>query len=64
MNALARYGPSTAPVGGHILAHASQTRLSLRKGKGEQRVCKIFDSPSLPEGEATFAISGGGIVDE
>jgi meiotic recombination protein DMC1 len=23
------------PIGGHILAHASQTRMFLRKGKGE-----------------------------
>jgi meiotic recombination protein DMC1 len=42
------------PVGGHILAHASTTRLFLRKGKGEQRVVKIFDSPSIPESEAIF----------
>ena len=28
------------PIGGNILAHASTTRLYLRKGKGEQRVCK------------------------
>jgi meiotic recombination protein DMC1 len=40
------------PVGGHVLAHASTTRLYLRKGRGEQRVCKIYDSPCLPEAEA------------
>jgi DNA repair protein RAD51 len=51
------------PIGGNIIAHASQTRLSLRKGRGENRICKIFDSPSLPEGEATFAICEGGICD-
>ena len=51
------------PIGGHILAHASTTRLYLRKGRAEQRVCKIFDSPSLPESEATFSISPGGIDD-
>lgn len=42
------------PVGGHILAHASTTRLFLRKGKGEQRICKIFDSPSIGESECIF----------
>lgn len=31
------------PIGGHVLAHASTTRLSLRKGRGETRVCKIYD---------------------
>lgn len=33
------------PVGGHILAHASATRILLRKGRGEERVAKIQDSP-------------------
>jgi len=33
------------PAGGHILAHASTTRLLLRKGRGEERVAKIVDSP-------------------
>ncbi|OHT06668.1 DNA repair protein RAD51 A [Tritrichomonas foetus] len=51
------------PIGGNIMAHASQTRLYLRKGRGDQRICKIYDSPSLPEAEATFAISNGGIID-
>jgi RecA/RadA recombinase len=36
------------PVGGHILAHASTTRLLLRKGRGEERVAKIVDSPGNP----------------
>ncbi|KAL0690306.1 hypothetical protein Bca4012_089984 [Brassica carinata] len=40
------------PAGGHVLAHAVTIRLSFRKGKGEQRVCKVFDAPNLPEGEA------------
>ena len=34
------------------VAHASTTRLFLRKGRGEQRICKIYDSPCLPENEA------------
>ena len=35
------------PIGGHVLAHASTVRLSLRKGKGEQRVVKVIDHPSM-----------------
>lgn len=87
-------------MGGHVLAHASTTRVMLKKGKGEQRIAKvrppyhprsllmlplpasltlflsshtcdsssslsaqIFDSPLMPEDEATFAIAKGGIVD-
>ncbi|KAL3422593.1 DNA repair protein rad51 [Phlyctema vagabunda] len=51
------------PVGGHILAHASTTRLLLRKGRGEERVAKIVDSPDCPEREATYIITAGGIND-
>lgn len=40
---------STKPIGGNIIAHASTTRLRLRKGRGENRICTIFDSPTLPE---------------
>uniref|UniRef100_A0A7S4D0E9 DNA repair protein RAD51 homolog n=1 Tax=Eutreptiella gymnastica TaxID=73025 RepID=A0A7S4D0E9_9EUGL len=51
------------PIGGHIMAHASTTRLSLRKGRNEQRICKIYDSPCLPESEAVFGIYADGVGD-
>lgn len=51
------------PIGGNIMAHASTTRLYLRKGRGETRICKIYDSPCLPEAEAMFAITPQGISD-
>ncbi|KAF6251899.1 Rad51-like protein [Scenedesmus sp. NREL 46B-D3] len=51
------------PVGGHVMAHASTQRLYLRKGKGEQRVAKVVDSPCLAEGEASFALSDDGVVE-
>lgn len=38
-------------------------RLYLRKGRGETRICKIYDSPCLPEAEAMFAILPDGIGD-
>ena len=41
-------------VGGHVLAHASTVRLSVRKGKAEQRLMKVVDAPNLPG-----AIRGG-----
>ena len=50
----AMFGPQLAPIGGNIIAHASTTRLFLKKGRGETRICKIYDSPLLPESEATF----------
>ncbi|ESZ90116.1 meiotic recombination protein dmc1 [Sclerotinia borealis F-4128] len=51
------------PAGGHILAHASTTRILLRKGRGEERVAKVVDSPDCPEREATYIITTGGIND-
>jgi len=51
------------PIGGNIMAHASTTRLYFRKGRGEQRICKIYDSPCLPESETIFAINADGIGD-
>ncbi|KAK6913993.1 DNA recombination and repair protein Rad51-like, C-terminal, partial [Dillenia turbinata] len=66
------------PAGGHVLAHAATIRLMFRKGKGEQRVCKVFDAPNLPEAEAisfirfiiysmilehVFQITPGGVAD-
>ena len=51
------------PIGGHIIAHASTTRLNFRKGKGNIRVCKVYDSPCLPENEAQFMILETGIND-
>ena len=56
-------GNDKKPIGGHIMAHACQTRLYLRKGLKENRICKIYDSPSLPESEATFSITNEGIDD-
>ncbi|KAI5954480.1 hypothetical protein KGF54_002255 [Candida jiufengensis] len=51
------------PVGGHVLAHASATRILLRKGRGEERVGKLMDSPNMPEKECVYVISEGGIKD-
>ena len=54
---------STKPIGGNIIAHASTTRLRLRKGRGENRICQVYDSPSLPEADATFALGPAGVCD-
>jgi len=54
---------STKPIGGNIIAHASTTRLRLRKGRGENRICTVYDSPTLPEADAQFAIGPNGICD-
>lgn len=30
------------PIGGHILAHASTTRIMLKKGRAETRIAKVW----------------------
>ncbi|KAH8997629.1 hypothetical protein EDB92DRAFT_1440534 [Lactarius akahatsu] len=51
------------PIGGNIMAHASTTRLQFKKGRANTRICRIYDSPCLPESETTFAILQSGIGD-
>jgi len=54
-------GDTKKPIGGNIMAHASTTRLYLKKGRGNNRICKIYDSPCLPETEGMFCITEAGI---
>ncbi|CAD7922336.1 unnamed protein product [Amoebophrya sp. A25] len=57
----ATFSAMPKPIGGHVLAHASTVRLFFRKGKGDERIVKIIDSPNLPEAECTVQIFSGGI---
>ena len=50
-------------VGGHVLAHLVDTRVSIRKGKGEQRVAQVLQHAFKGEAEATLQITPGGIDD-
>ena len=45
----------------NIIAHASTTRLHALE-RADARVCKVIDSPTLPEGEAS-SVQGAGIGD-
>ncbi|KAE9601562.1 putative ATP diphosphatase [Lupinus albus] len=56
-------GPQVKPIGGNIMAHATTTRLALRKGRGEERICKVISSPCLAEAEARFQICAEGVAD-
>ena len=56
------FGPAYKAIGGHVLAHASTVRLSVRKGKAEQRVLKVVQAPALPEAEASYCITDAGVV--
>jgi len=58
------FGDSVHPVGGHIVAHTSHTRIYLRKSaRGPVRIARLVSSPYLPEGERIFKITGNGIED-
>ncbi len=57
------FGDPTTAIGGNIVAHNSQTRVYLRKGKKGSRVAKLIDSPYLPDGEAIFMVTEEGLKD-
>jgi DNA repair protein RadA len=58
------FGNAIHPVGGHIVAHTSHTRVFLRKSaRGTVRIARLVSSPYLPEGEGVFMITEGGIKD-
>jgi len=58
------FGDAIHPVGGHIVAHTSHTRVFLRKSaRGPVRIARLVSSPYLPEGEGIFKISERGIED-
>eukprot|EP01084_Bolivina_argentea_P014002 26195_1 len=57
------FGPNTKPIGGNIIAHASTTRISLRKGCLNTRISKIIKSPHLAVEESIFQITKAGITD-
>ena len=58
------FGDAIHPVGGHIVAHTSHTRVFLRKSaQGPVRIARLVSSPYLPEGEGIFRVSERGIED-
>jgi DNA repair protein RadA len=58
------FGDAVHPVGGHIVAHTSHTRLFLRKSsRGPTRIARLVSSPYLPEGERVFKVTENGVED-
>jgi len=58
------FGDAIHPVGGHIVAHTSHTRVFLRKSaRGPVRIARLVSSPYLAEGEGVFRVSERGIED-
>jgi DNA repair protein RadA len=58
------FGNIVNPVGGHIVAHTSHTRVFIRKApSGSVRIARLVSSPYLPEGERVFKITENGVED-
>ncbi len=57
------FGDPTRPIGGHIVGHTATFRIYMRKSKGSKRICRLVDSPSLPDGEAVIMLCEEGIRD-
>jgi DNA repair protein RadA len=58
------FGDPTTAIGGNIVGHASTYRIYLRRGKQGSRVAKLIDSPNLPDNEAQFFVTEGGVKDD
>ena len=58
------FGDAVHPIGGHIVAHTSHTRIYLRKSsRGPTRIARLVSSPYLPEGERVFKVTENGVED-
>ncbi len=57
------FGDPTKAIGGNIVGHACTYRMYLRRGKKDSRVCKLIDSPDLPDNETVFMIETNGLRD-
>ncbi len=58
------FGNAVHPIGGHVVAHTSHTRVFLRKSaRGPVRIARLVSSVYLPEGERVFKVTENGIED-
>mmetsp|Transcript_7652 Transcript_7652/g.10867 ORF Transcript_7652/g.10867 Transcript_7652/m.10867 type:complete len:123 (+) Transcript_7652:4799-5167(+) len=56
-------GSNIKPIGGHIMAHYTNTRIWLKKGSRGILTMKITASSRLPESEVKFRILNKGFID-
>ncbi|MFW9926105.1 MAG: hypothetical protein ACFFDM_04980, partial [Candidatus Thorarchaeota archaeon] len=61
MSKISTYGGNpNAPVGGHIVSHASDYRFYTRRTKGDIRKIELQDNAGLPEFDAEIVVGWGG----
>ncbi len=56
-------GNPNAPVGGHILSHASDYRFYVRRKVNDERTIQLQDNAGIPEFHHTYRIGWGGFYD-
>jgi len=57
------FGDPNKPTGGHVMAHACNHRVYIRKGRKNTRLIQVIDSPYLPEERVRIAITEAGVTD-
>ncbi|MHA1185652.1 MAG: DNA repair and recombination protein RadA [Candidatus Heimdallarchaeota archaeon] len=58
------FDKSPHPALGFAWAHRPHQRLLLRKGRGESRIARMYDSSRLPDRECVFYVTSKGITDK
>jgi DNA repair protein RadA len=62
MSKISTYGGfDNAPIGGHILSHASDYRFYTRRTKDDKRKLGLIDNAGLPEFEVELVVGWGGM---
>jgi DNA repair protein RadA len=62
MSKISTYGGyDNAPIGGHILSHASDYRFYTRRTKDDKRKIQLIDNAGLPEFDVELVVGWGGM---
>jgi RecA/RadA recombinase len=62
MSKISTYGGyDNAPIGGHILSHASDYRFYTRRTKEDKRKLQLIDNAGLPEFDIDMVVGWGGM---
>lgn len=65
MATISNYGGNpNAPVGGHVLSHASDYRFYVRRSKADERKITLQDNAGVPEFEIVMKIGWGGMYED
>ncbi|MFX1260645.1 MAG: DNA repair and recombination protein RadA [Promethearchaeota archaeon] len=65
MSKISTYGGyDNAPIGGHILSHASDYRFYTRRTKDDKRKIQLIDNAGLPEFDVEMVVGWGGMYQD